>query len=408
MTPTAGKLGDLRGHRRVYLFGLVGTIVASIASALAPTAAILVGARVIGAVVGAATGPSSMATINLMFAPAERQRALGLWSLVAAGGPVVGLIIGGPIVDTFGWRWIFWMQIPLLGAATLLAWVLLPETHRATNTRFDVVGSIVLAVAVVALLLAAERAGSWPGSTVAALVAAGVVGLLVFVAVERRAPFPLVPLEYFGRRSFVVPIVVMFFAQFGYMGGFILAPRLLAEVGDYGASTISYLMIPRPLTFAVVGVSSAAIVARVGVRRSAVISAAMVVVSLVIMGLAAHNLPLAVICGSIALSGMGMGLLQPTVATSVANAVSNADLGVAGATQQMVNQIATSLGMNLFDALVGIVSAVGGASVASGASLAASFSATYYLGAAITALGIVAAWWMPGGRGRRRGAATTR
>ena len=389
----------------MYLFGLAGTIVASLASALAPSAAALIAARVLGAIVGASTAPSSMAIINLTFEPEERQRPLGFWALVAAGGPVVGLVIGGPIVDQLGWRWIFWIQIPLLLVAFVAAWMLLPVTPRAERTSFDVAGSLVLAVSVVSVLLGVERAGVWSAGIVTALIVGGLVALALFVVIERRAAHPLIPLEYFRRRGFVVPIVVMFFAQFGYMGGFILAPRLLAEVGDYGASTISYLMIPRPLSFAIFGASSAAVVARFGIRRVAVVSASLVAGSLVMMALAAADVRLALICAAIALSGVGMGLLQPTVATSVANAVSNADLGVAGATQQMVNQIATSLGMNLFDALVGIVATVGVTTAATTAALAGAFSATYLIGAGITALGVPAAWAMPSARRAARRAA---
>lgn len=400
VTATVGKLGDLRGHRPVYMVGLAGTLVASIASALAPSATILVGARVLGAVVGAATGPASMAIINLMFAPEERQRPLGYWSLVAAGGPVVGLVVGGPIVDHLGWRWVFWIQIPLLLGALPLAWAVLPDTVRAVKVRFDVAGSVVLAGSVVAFLLGVERAGVWSRGPVIALMVGGLAGLGVFAFVERRVSDPLVPLEYFGKRSFVVPIVVMFFAQFGYMGGFILAPRLLAEVGGYSSSTISFLMVPRPLSFAIVGAMSATFVVRFGIRKVSVVSAGLVAVSLVAMALGSSGVNLVVICLSIAISGVGMGMLQPTVATSVANAVSNSDLGVAGATQQMVNQIATSLGMNLFDAVVGLVSGAGGAIVSSSA-LGGAFRTTYLIGAAITAVGAVAAWAMPSRRSFR-------
>ncbi|HMR97105.1 MAG TPA: MFS transporter, partial [Microthrixaceae bacterium] len=127
---TAGKLGDLHGHRRVYLIGMVGATVFVALTALAWSGPSLIAFRVLGATIGAATGPSSLALINRMFTPERRSRALGFWSLVVAGGPVVGLVAGGPLVEAFGWRVIFAVQAPLLAVATVVAFVVLPETGR--------------------------------------------------------------------------------------------------------------------------------------------------------------------------------------------------------------------------------------------------------------------------------------
>ena len=393
-TATAGKLGDLYGHRRVYLVGILGSAVFAAASALAWDAWSLVAFRILGAIVGAAAGPASMATINLMFPPAQRSKALGYWSMVGAGGPVVGLVIGGPLVDAFGWRTIFEVQVPLLVLAAIAAWRLLPESPRAPRADFDVAGNVAIGFALLALLIGVERGRVWGWTSPATVgcAALSVAAGLVFIRVEQRAADPLIPIAYFRRRSFAVPIIVLFFAQFGHMGGFILAPKLLAEVGGVSATHISTLLIPRPLTFGIAGVASGYFVRRVGIRRLGVTGTAFTVISLVMISMVTEHLNTWVVVASIALSGLGMGLAQPAISTSIANSVADGDLGAAGATNQMVAQVATSLGMNLIDSVqAGLVATAG---------LAGSYAVAYRLGAGITFAGVVAAFMLP----RRSGA----
>ncbi len=388
-TATAGKIGDLRGHRRVYLAGMWGSVAFAVLSAVAWDSWSLVAFRVAGAIVGAASGPASLAMINLAFPPARRSTAMGYWSLVAAGGPVIGLVIGGPVVEAFGWRTIFIGQAPLLLIAALLAWRVLPETPRAKHADFDVAGNVALGVSLVALLGAVERGRSWgwgSAATITAFAVAAIAGA-AFIVIERRVEHPLIPIRYFALRNFTVPIVLMFFAQLGYMGGFILAPRLLAEVSGEQPGHISNLLIPRPLAFALVGVAAGAITRVLGLRIVAVVGTAFVAGSLWILAATVSDLSTWVVVASIALSGLGMGLVQPAITASVANSVDNSDLGVAGATQQMSVQVETSLGMNLLDsAQAAWVATVG---------LASSYANAYYLGAAITAVGVIAALFLP-------------
>src|SRR5688500_14325673 len=104
--PAAGKLADLRGQRRVYLWSLGGVAVFAALTAMAPNAAMLIAFRSAGAAIGAAEAPASLAIINRTFSPDQRAKAMGWWSMVGAGAPVIGVIAGGPVVQAFGWRWI--------------------------------------------------------------------------------------------------------------------------------------------------------------------------------------------------------------------------------------------------------------------------------------------------------------
>lgn len=391
---TAGKLGDLRGHRRVYLWAIAGATIFAALSAAATSAGMLIAFRVLGALVGAATAPSSMAVINLLFPPHQRSRPLGYWSLVVAGGPVIGLVAGGPLVDAFGWRMIFVLQAPLLAVAGLAAWWLLPETVRRPDARFDHAGQVALAAALFGVLFAIDRARLWGWGS------AGVIGLLVgsagamvvFVAIERRVAEPLVPLHYFARRDFSIPVAIQFFANFGYMGGFILAPKLLDQVRGLSPGQISLLLIPRPLAFAICGPIAGALIPRLGTRIYALVGTVCMTVSLATMAAISGNPLTGVVIAAIALSGIGMGSFQPAMATSVANSVEHEDLGVAGATQQLVGQVGASVGMNLLDSF----------QVARlGAGVSASFAQAYLLGASVTAVGVILALRLRVAGGRR-------
>jgi MFS family permease len=145
--PILGKLGDLRGHRRVFLFGTAAATATAIATSFAWSAPSLIGFRTLAATLGGATGPTAMALIFSVTPREQRVRAMGWWSMTAAGAPALGLAVGGPLVDWFGWRIVFALQAGLSFLAFGLAFVVLRETPRR-RVRLDVPGALALAVGV--------------------------------------------------------------------------------------------------------------------------------------------------------------------------------------------------------------------------------------------------------------------
>jgi MFS family permease len=197
-------------------------------------------------------------------------------------------------------------------------------------------------------------------------------------------------MHYFRRRAFAIPIALQFFTNFGYMGGFILAPKLLDEVRGLSAGTISLMLIPRPLVFAICGPIAGYLVPRVGTRVCSLVGASCMTVSLGILAMVSDHPSTFWVVLAITISGFGMGAMQPAVATSVANSVGDADLGVAGATQQLTGQVGASMGMNLLDAIQ-----VGRAGVVS---TSQSFHDAYLAGAVVSSAGVVLSFLL---RGRR-------
>lgn len=388
--PTAGKLGDIHGQRRIYLASLGAVTVFAGLTALAPSAGWLIAFRVLGAATGAATGPASLAIINRQFPPHRRAQAMGYWSMVAAGGPVVGIVAGGPVVEAFGWRWIFIAQVPLTIATLLLAAAILPTTRREwgpgeERPGFDLAGAAALGIAGTTLLVAVNRGPVW-GWSHPAVVAGFVVAplaALAFLRVERRARFPLIPLRYVRERNFAFPILTQFCTNFAYMGGFVITPLLLQEEFGYGETRTGGLLIARPIVFAIAGPVAGYLTLRTGERAAGVFGAASIALSMVALAAVAPGDGDLAVAGALALSGLGMGTSAPAMAAAIANSVHEDDLGIAGATQQMVNQVGVVIGIQVMQTIV----AARGDAIGD----VAAYGEAYLVGGVLAAAGVVLA-----------------
>lgn len=394
--PSAGKLADILGARRVYLWSLVAVGVFAALSAVAWSGGSLVGFRTAGAAVGAAVGPASLAMINRLFPPYERARALGFWSMVAAGGPVIGVIVGGPVVEAFSWRWIFVAQVPLTAAALLVGWLVLPEVARRRNVSFDIPGSVLLAASVSSLLVGLNRGPElgWSAPLVVGCLVAVPFLVVSFVAVERRRADPLLPLRYIRRRNFSFPVVNQFFVNFAYMGGFIITPLLLQDVLGYGETRTGLISIARPLAFTLAGPLAGILAVRTGERFNATVGSAAIFVSMVGLAAVTGTTTDVFIVVVLAASGIGMGMAAPAMTAALANSVDEQDLGVASAFQQMCSHVGTVVGTQVMLTVQLALAPVVLGAVATDddiGQLASSYHWAYLVGAAAAAFGIVAA-----------------
>ena len=184
--PAFGTLGDLIGHKRVFVGGLLGAGIFAGLAALAPNAPMLIALRTLSAACGSATGPSAMAFTNRLFEPHERVRPLGIWSFVTAGAPVLGVVAGVPLVATVGWRIIFLVQAPLCVLGAGVAWWLLRDTEKKTSAKFDVAGALTLGLGAALVLLGINRAGAW-GWDSPAIIVAIVAGVSLLWAFDRAS-----------------------------------------------------------------------------------------------------------------------------------------------------------------------------------------------------------------------------
>ena len=347
--PAFGKAGDLWGHKRLFLLGLLGASIFAALTAVAWNATTMILFRTLSATAGSATGPAAMAFINRMFEPEERVRPLGFWSFTTAGAPVLGVVLGAPIVESVGWRVIFVVQAPLLALALLVAWRLLPETDRQANVKFDLRGSAVLVIGATSLLLAINRGHSWgwTSAPVLALLIVGVSGLWVFFRVERSAEAPLLPMRWLRTRNVVFPTLSQALINFAYMGGFFAVPQLLEKGLDYSTSHIGWLIIARPLTFSIVAAAASIITLRIGERSSGVIGASATIISMFVLSSVGVGSSDVVIVVGLALTGVGLGVAGPAMTGLLSSAVDPEDIGTAAAFQQLMTQLGAVAGTTI-------------------------------------------------------------
>ncbi len=344
--PAFGKIGDLWGHKRVFVGGLFLAGLFALCTAIAWSATSMIVFRTLSAAGGSALGPAAMAYINRMFDPSERVGPLGYWSFVTAGAPVLGVVAGVPLVAVFGWRTIFLIQAPLCLAGCLIAMWLLGDTERRKNVKFDIKGAVLLGVGSVLILLAINRGPAWgfgsPRTLLAALVGVATLGL--FVRVEQTASDPMLPLKWLRTRNVAFPVTSQALTNFAYMGGFMIVPQLLETGLGFSTAHIGWLIIARPLMFSLVAPFSGRISSRIGERNAGIIGACAVVVSMLLLSQIDVGASDLLIVVGLSLSGLGLGISSPALTALLANSVDNRDLGVASAMQQLLNQMGAVLG----------------------------------------------------------------
>jgi len=377
--PLLGKLGDLYGHRRVFLAGFAAAALTSVAIACAWSTASLITLRILAAVVGAATQPTSMALLFSVYPPEQRSRAVGWWAMMGAAAPAAGLVAGGPLVQVFGWRIVFVLQACFSFAALALARLVLRETPRH-GARFDVAGSLSLAVGVAGLMFALgeSRAEGLDSPLIWVAVLAGLLGLAAFVWVERRVRWPLLPLHYFRRPDFSAPLLAGAFMGAAYMGAFVIAPILLIQLFHYSIAATSGIMLLRTLSLTAASPLGGHLGARIGERATSMVGSAVVALSLLVVAAGAARASLAIVCVGLVLQGLGNGLGGPPMTTAVAGSVEHEQLGVAAAASRLTSQVGVAFGITTLTMVYG------------GSNTPEAFARAFLVGAAFAAFALLA------------------
>jgi MFS family permease len=389
--PLLGKIGDLRGHRRVFLAGSIASAVIAFATVFAWNAPSLIVLRTLAGMLGAATQPSSMALIWNVFGPLRRARAMGFWSMTGALAPALGLVVGGPLVDLLGWRVVFVIQGAIAVGALAIALAVLEETPTR-NVRFDVAGSLTLAAAMSGFMLALGRlrdaGAASPWVWLPAVL--GCVSLVVFVAIERRTAEPLLPLEYFSLRDFSAPILANGFMGAAYMGAFVLAPLIFLETFGSSVTVASLVMLLRTGALTAASLLGGYLTGRVGARSTAATGTVVMTLGLALIALGTDHGSLFWFGGGLVLQGLGNGIAVPPLNSAVAGAVPIEDVGIASAANRLLSQVGNAFGITILTLAYG--SAHGGATKA------------FAVGGVLSVLAVVTALAMEKRRPSRRAA----
>lgn len=265
----AGLLGDRIGRRSVFLAGLAGFALASLAAALAPSAPVLIAARALLGIGGAMVLPSTMSIVRDVFRDrSERVRAVGIWSAVSAGGAAVGPLLGGFLVEHFSWHAVFLINIPIVLAVIPFALRLLPQSRAAVPPPWDT-GAILLAGAGVLGLAFAIKEGARHGFTdPSALIPAaiGLLGAALFCHRQLRSPHPVLNVRLFARPEFAVAVGAVFLTMFGLVGIEFFGAQYLQLVLGLEPLAAAVRLMPLMLATLVGGLLAARVLSRLGTR----------------------------------------------------------------------------------------------------------------------------------------------
>lgn len=357
-TPMAGKLGDIYGHRRMYLIGFTGAAIMSFATAGAWSAGTLIAARVVAQAFSASTGPSALAIIMSVYPKDRRTHIAGIWSAVLAASPAVGVVAGGPLIDLTSWRILFVIQGTGMIVAVVLASRVLPTTQERRQHSFDWIGGVLLALGFGTLLVAINRAAEigWDHPFVIGGLLVSPAALLAFTSYERRIEQPLVSLDVLRKNTVWRAMVSQIFINGPYMAGLILTSVMLSATFDFSTSQISLMIVPRPLSFAIAAANAGRVVETIGGRATVIIGTLAISVGLAAIGLGAYGHSVPIVLIGVGLAGAGNGVARPPIIAAMASTVGDADLGVGTGLLNMFGQMGAAAGISILASLVTVES----------------------------------------------------
>lgn len=345
LTPIAGKLGDLFGRKPFLLGGMIGFLATSWLCGLAQDMNQLVIFRSLQGVAGGVLFASVFTVLADVFPPEQRAKMQGLFGGVFGLSSIIGPTLGGFLTDHWGWRWVFYVNLPVGVVAIALIALFLPFVRTEARVRdIDFWGAAALAAGVVPVLIALSSTNSFPGGwgswQVISLLLVGLAFLVTFVVVETRVAEPIVPMNLFRNRVFSVSVIVGFITAFGMFGTIIFVPLIFQGVLGISATNSGTLI--TPMMFGLIGASivSGQVMTRIRLYRYlGTLGTAIMIVGLYLLSLVSKNSTQWEIVASLFVVGAGLGITFPLYLNAVQSAVDRRYLGVVTSNMQFFRNL---------------------------------------------------------------------
>jgi EmrB/QacA subfamily drug resistance transporter len=347
----AGRLGDLFGRKRIFLIGVAAFVAASLLCGLAPSGGALVVARFLQGAAAALASAVIIAIIAVEFPePADRAKAMSLYTFVIAGGASLGLLLGGVLTEAINWHWIFFVNLPIGAVAYFLGRRLIAENEGIdAGERIDWLGSVLITASSIVLIYALIKIPEWGWTGDRTLALAGVAAALLagFVALEARIANPIMPLRVLGNRSLVTANLVRGFLVTGAYSTFFLGALYFEHVRGMSPIQIGLAFLAMSGSLALMSSGlSARLVERFGVKRTLVVGIAGPVLGLLLFSQIGESTPyFPTIFVSLALLGLGFGAANPPLMMSALEDVPAKDAGLASGTIQVSIQLSAAVGL---------------------------------------------------------------
>jgi EmrB/QacA subfamily drug resistance transporter len=354
-TPLYGKLGDLYGRKRLLMVAIVIFLAGSALSGLSHSMDQLITFRAIQGLGAGGLLVGAIATIGDLVPPRERGQYMGYMMAAMMVAMIAGPLIGGTITDSLSWRWIFYINMPVGGAALLYLAATLRLPRLRVPHRIDYLGAGLLAVTATAIVLLTTWGGSqygWGSAPILTLGAVAIFGVIAFLAVEAKAAEPVLPLHVFRNRNFSLATGMSFMLGLAMFGALTFLPIYQQTVQHLSATGSGLMLIPMMLGSTVTSLIAGQVTTRSGrYKVLPIIGGAVMSVAMILLTTVGVHTSLVTLGAYFVVLGIGMGFLMQTTSLIVQNSVDPTDMGVASSARTFFQQIGGSIGVAMFGAV---------------------------------------------------------
>jgi EmrB/QacA subfamily drug resistance transporter len=352
---TGGRLGDIFGRRRMFLFGVVVFGLSSAFIGLSQSEAWLVVGRAVQGIGAAFMMPATLSIISNAFPPHERGKAIGTWAGVSAMALAIGPVVGGFLVENVSWQSIFFLNVPVAALAVFVTLAATRESRDESSTHHvDIPGVAFISAGLATLVLALVEGNSWGWDSpqIIALLAVSVASLVAFAIAEQRVPEPMVDFGFFRSKSFLGSNLVAFIVTFAMLAMFFFLALYMQNIKGYSPLEAGVRFLPSTAVIIVAGPISGRLSDRIGPRPLMVTGLLIVAASLFWQGHLEVDTSYGFLVGAFVLMGLGMGLVMSPMSTAAMNAVDPAKAGVASGIVSMSRMVGGTFGVAAMGALI--------------------------------------------------------
>jgi len=355
MMVTGGRLGDIFGRRRMFMFGVVVFGFASAAIGFAPNDTTLVAFRAVQGIGAAFMMPATLSIITQAFPPHQRGTAIGTWAGVSAMALAIGPVLGGFLTEQVSWRAIFFINPPIAAIALAVTLFAARESRDETVSRavdFAGIAAITIGLTTLVLALVEGNTWGWGSARVIVLLAVAAIALTSFVPLERRVKAPMVDFAFFRSRSFLGTNLVGFIVSFAMLAQFFFLALYMQNVLHYTPLQTGLRFLPSTLVIIVMGPVAGRLTDRIGPRPLMTGGLLIVAVALFIQSRLTVHTGYGLLLPGFVLMGAGMGLVMSPMSTAAMNAVDRTKAGVASGVLSMSRMVGGTFGVAIMGALV--------------------------------------------------------
>jgi len=353
--PLWGRVSDLYGRKRLFQAAIVVFLAGSALSGAAQSLGQLIAFRALQGLGAGGLMTLAMAIVADIISPRERGRYQGYIQMVFVLASVAGPLLGGLFADHLSWRWVFYVNLPIGALALAVVSTKLEQTPPDGRPRIDYAGATLLAAALTAILLLTTWGGreyAWDSAPIAGLAVAAVALLGAFVARERRAAEPILPLRLFADPVFGVVAVVLFLTTCAFFAAIVFTPLYLQLVTGASATSSGLLLLPLMLAAATSTAVSGRLISRTGrYKRFPIAGLALMAVGLLLLSRMDETTSRPVASLFLVVFGLGFGMVSQVLTVALQNAVERSDIGIATASANLFRALGGSVGVALFGAI---------------------------------------------------------